>query len=154
FASTAILYNHESPRRTTEYVTRKVTHAVARIARGKQQALVLGDLSARIDWGYSREFMEAAWQILQAPNADDFVIGTGESHTVREWVDEAFAVVGLDPEQHVRFDERFMRPSMTSPLVADISKARRLIGFEPRVRFKELVRLMVEADLRQVDGAG
>ena len=154
FASAAILYNHESPRRTTEYVTRKVTHAVARIARGKQQALVLGDLSARIDWGYSREFMEAAWQILQAPKADDFVIGTGESHTVREWVDEAFAVVGLDPEQHVRFDERFMRPSKTSPLVADISKARRLIGFEPRVRFKELVRLMVEADLRQVDAAG
>jgi GDPmannose 4,6-dehydratase len=153
FASTAILYNHESPRRTTEYVTRKVTHAVARIARGKQQTLVLGDLSARIDWGYSREFMDAAWRILQAPAPDDFVIGTGESHSVREWVDEAFAVVGLDPEAHVHFDERFMRPSKTSPLVADISKARRIIGFEPRIRFKELVRLMVEADLRQVDAA-
>lgn len=154
FASTAILYNHESPRRTTEYVTRKITHGVARIARGRQQNLVLGDLSARIDWGYSREFMDAAWRILQAPAPDDFVIGTGEAHTVREWVNEAFAVVGLDPDKYVVFDERFMRPTRTSPLVADISKARRIIGFAPRVRFKELVRLMVEADLREVDAAG
>ncbi|MEO8679312.1 MAG: GDP-mannose 4,6-dehydratase [Vicinamibacterales bacterium] len=154
FASTAILYNHESPRRTVEYVTRKVTRAVARIARGKQQTLVLGDLSAKIDWGYSREFMEAAWQILRAPAADDFVIATGEAHTVREWVDEAFAIVGLDPEKHVVFDERFMRPSKTSVLVGDISKARRVFGFEPKVKFKELVRLMVESDLREEDGAG
>lgn len=153
FASTAILYNHESPRRTVEYVTRKITHGVARIARGRQHQLVLGDLSARIDWGYSREFMEAAWAILQAPAADDFVIGTGESHTVREWVDEAFAVVGLDPENHLVFDERFMRPTRTSPLVADITKARRIIGFDPQVRFRQLVRLMVEADLREADGS-
>lgn len=153
FASTAILYNHESPRRTEEYLTRKVTRAVARIARGKQQHLMLGDLSARIDWGYSREFMDAAWQILQAPAADDFVIGTGEAHSVQEWVDEAFAIVGLDPAKYVVQDERFMRPSKTSPLVADISKARRIIGFDPKVTFKPLVRLMVEADLREVDGA-
>jgi GDPmannose 4,6-dehydratase len=153
FASTAILYNHESPRRTEEYLTRKVTRGVARIARGKQQHLMLGDLSARIDWGYSREFMEAAWQILQAPAADDFVIGTGEAHSVQEWVDEAFGIVGLDPAQYVVQDERFMRPSKTSPLVADISKARRVIGFDPKVTFTALVRLMVEADLREVDGA-
>lgn len=153
FASTAILYNHESPRRTDEYLTRKVTRGVARIARGKQQHLMLGDLSARIDWGYSREFMEAAWQILQAPAADDFVIGTGEAHSVQEWVDEAFAIVGLDPAKYVVQDERFMRPSKTSPLVADITKARRVIGFEPKITFKPLVRLMVEADLREVDGA-
>ena len=153
FASTAILYNHESPRRTVEYLTRKVTRGVARIARGRQQTLMLGDLSARIDWGYSREFMEAAWSILQAPAADDFVIATGEAHSVREWVDEAFAIVGLDPAKHVVVDERFMRPTKTSVLIGDISKARRLIGFDPKVRFKALVRLMVEADLREEDAA-
>jgi GDPmannose 4,6-dehydratase len=154
FASTAILYNHESPRRTEEYLTRKVTRGVARIARGKQQHLMLGDLSARIDWGYSREFMEAAWSILQAPAADDFVIGTGEAHSVQEWVNEAFAIVGLDPAKYVVQDERFMRPTKTSPLVADISKAKRIIGFNPKITFKPLVRLMVEADLREADGAG
>jgi GDPmannose 4,6-dehydratase len=154
FASTAILYNHESPRRTEEYLTRKVTRGVARIARGKQQHLSLGDLSARIDWGYSREFMEAAWSILQAPAADDFVIGTGEAHSVQEWVNEAFAIAGLDPAKHIVQDERFMRPTKTSPLVADISKARRLIGFNPKTTFKPLVRLMVEADLREEDAAG
>jgi GDPmannose 4,6-dehydratase len=152
FASTAILYNHESPRRTEEYLTRKVTRGVARIARGQQQHLMLGDLSARIDWGYSREFMAAAWSILQAPAADDFVIGTGEAHAVQEWVNEAFAIVGLDPAKHVRQDERFMRPTRTSPLVADISKARRVIGFNPKITFKPLVRLMVEVDLREADG--
>lgn len=154
FASTAILYNHESPRRTEEYLTRKVTRGVARIKRGEQQHLMLGDLSARIDWGYSREYMEAAWRILQAPAADDFVIGTGEAHSVQEWVNEAFAIVGLDPTTHIVQDERFMRPTKTSPLVADISKARRVIGFNPKVTFKPLVRLMVEADLRQDDDAG
>lgn len=151
FASTAILYNHESPRRTVEYVTRKITRGVARIARGRQQRLVLGDLSARIDWGYAREYMDAAWRILQAPAPDDFVIATGEAHTVREWADEAFAVVGLDAERHIEFDPRFMRPSKTSPLVGDISKARRVLGYQPQVRFKELVRLMVDADLREED---
>ncbi len=148
FASTAILYNHESPRRTEEYLTRKVTRAVARIARKRQNQLLLGDLSAKIDWGYSREYMEAAWSILQCPNPDDFVIATGESHSVREWVDEAFAIVGLEPARYIVADERFMRPTKTSPLVGDISKARRTFGFDPRVKFRELVRLMVEADLR------
>ncbi|HYE84967.1 MAG TPA: GDP-mannose 4,6-dehydratase [Vicinamibacterales bacterium] len=153
FASTAILYNHESPRRTVEYVTRKITRGVARIARGRQQQLVLGDLSARIDWGYAREFMDAAWRILHAPAPDDFVIATGEAHSVREWADEAFAIVGLDPEKYIVFDPRFMRPSATSPLVGDISKARRVLGYEPKIKFKELVRLMVEADLREDDAA-
>lgn len=147
FASTAILYNHESPRRTEEYLTRKVTRAVARIERGRQDKLMLGDLSAKIDWGYSREYMEAVWQILQAPAPDDFVIATGEAHSVREWVDEAFAVVGLDPKRYLAVDERFMRPTKTSALVGDISKARRIFGFDPKIKFKELVRLMVEADL-------
>lgn len=151
FTSTAILYNHESPRRTDEYLTRKVTRAVARIARGRQKTLMLGDLSARIDWGYSREYMEAAWRMLQAPAGDDFVIATGEAHSVRDWVDEAFGIVGLDPSAYVVQDERYMRPSKTSPLVGDIGKARRVLGFEPKVKFKELVRLMVEADLREED---
>lgn len=149
FASTAILYNHESPRRTVEYVTRKTTHAVARIATGQQRRLVLGDLSARIDWGYSREFMEAAWQMLQLDAPDDFVIATGEAHSVREWVDEAFAAAGLRADDHVEIDPKLLRPTKTSALVGDISKARRAFGFNPQVRFRQLVRLMVDADLRQ-----
>lgn len=150
FASTAILYNHESPRRTVEYVTRKVTHAVARIASGKQDKLVLGDLSARIDWGYSGEFMEAAWQMLQLDRPDDFVIGTGEAHSVREWVDQAFAVVGLKADDYVEIDQRLLRPTKTSTLVADITKARRLFGFNPQVTFAPLITMMVEHDLKLV----
>lgn len=147
FASAAILYNHESPRRTEEYVTRKITKSVARIACGKQDKLVLGDLSARIDWGYSREYMEAAWRMLQLDRPDDFVIATGEAHSVREFVDEAFAVVGLDPGKYLVTDAALLRPTKTATLVGDISKARRVLGFEPRVKFRELVRLMVESDL-------
>ncbi|OFV91977.1 MAG: GDP-mannose 4,6-dehydratase [Acidobacteria bacterium RIFCSPLOWO2_02_FULL_64_15] len=153
FASTAILYNHESPRRTVEYVTRKVTRSVARIASGKQDKLVLGDLSAKIDWGYSREYMEAAWRMLQLGASDDFVIATGEAHSVREWVDEAFAVVGLNPENHVVTDKQLLRPTKTSTLVGDISKAKAAFGFDPQVRFKQLVKLMVEADLEHVRSA-
>lgn len=153
FASTAILYNHESPRRTVEYVTRKVTQAVARIKCGKQDRLVLGDLSASIDWGYSREYMEAAWQMLQLDAPDDFVIATGEAHSVREWVDEAFSVVGLKPDDHVDIDPRFLRPTKTSDLVGDSSKARRVFGFDPKIGFRPLVQLMVEADLKEVKGA-
>ena len=152
FASTAILYNHESPRRTVEYVTRKVTRAVARIARGQQKKLVLGDLSAQIDWGYSREYMEAAWQILQLASADDFVVATGEAHTVREWVDEAFSIVGFESADYVEIDQRLLRPSKTGVLVGDISKAKQAFGFSPTVRFRQLVRLMVEADLADVAG--
>ncbi|MEQ1727501.1 MAG: GDP-mannose 4,6-dehydratase [Vicinamibacterales bacterium] len=147
FASTGIFYNHESPRRTPEYVTRKVTRAAARIAAGQESVLTLGDLSASIDWGYSREFMEAAWNIMQLETPDDFVIATGEGHTVQEWVDEAFAAAGLDPARHVRIDQSLVRPTKTSPLVGDITKARRVFGFAPAVTFKPLVRLMVEADL-------
>jgi GDPmannose 4,6-dehydratase len=153
FASTAILYNHESPRRTVEYVTRKVTRSAALIACGKQDRLVLGDLSAAIDSGYSREFMEAAWSMLQLETADDFVIGTGEAHTVREWVDEAFSIVGLRSADYVEIDQRLLRPTKTSALVADISKARKVFRFQPKIGFRELVRLMVEAELRDVTGA-
>jgi GDPmannose 4,6-dehydratase len=148
FASTAILYNHESPRRTEEYVTRKITKSVARIVYGKQDKLVLGDLSARIDWGYSREYMEAAWQILQLDQPDDFIIATGEAHSVEEFVQEAFAVVNLNPKEYVVSSKKLFRPTKTGVLIGDITKARKSFGFEPKVKFKELVRLMAEADLQ------
>jgi GDPmannose 4,6-dehydratase len=148
FACTGIFYNHESPRRAEEYVTRKVTRAAARIKLGRERELVLGDLSARIDWGYAKEYMEAAWNILQQGTPDDYIIATGEAHSVREWVDAAFALVGLDPDAYVKTDARLLRPASTTVLVGDASKARKAFGFEPKVRFDELVRLMVEADLR------
>jgi GDPmannose 4,6-dehydratase len=148
-ASIAILYNHESPRRTPEYVTRKITQSVARIALKKQDKLVLGDLSARIDWGYAREFMEAAWRMLQQENADDYVIATGEAHSVKEFVDEAFAAVGLDPAKYLETSAEFLRPTKTSALIGDISKAKKAFGFEPKTRFKELIKLMVQADLER-----
>jgi GDPmannose 4,6-dehydratase len=154
FASTAILYNHESPRRTEEYVTRKITKSAARIACGKQDKLVLGDLSAKIDWGYSREYMEAAWRMLQLDKPDDFIIATGEAHSVKEFVEEAFAVVNLDPGKYLSTDAKLIRPTKTSILVGDISKARRRFGFDPKVKFKELVKLMVNADLREESKSG
>jgi GDPmannose 4,6-dehydratase len=147
FASTAIFYNHESPRRPEEYVTRKITRAVARIASGKQNKLVLGDLSAKIDWGYSREYMEAAWQIMQQDNADDFVIATGEAHSVKEFVDEAFSYVNLKADNYVTTDPSFFRPTQTSTLVGDITKARNIFKFEPKIKFKELVKIMAQADM-------
>ena len=147
FASTAILYNHESPRRTEEYVTRKITKSVARIVCGKQDKLILGDLSARVDWGYAKEYMEAAWQMLQLDEPDDFVIATGEAHSVQEFVEEAFAVVNLKPEVYVVSSQDLFRPTKTGVLIGDTSKARAAFGFEPKVKFKELVKLMVEADL-------
>jgi GDPmannose 4,6-dehydratase len=147
FASTGIFYNHESPRRTEEYVTRKITKTVARIHHKKQNKLVLGDLSAKIDWGYSREYMETAWKILQLDEPDDFVIATGEAHSVREFVDEAFSVVDLNPDDYVETDPSLLRPTKTSILVGDCSKAKTVFGYQPKVKFKELVKLMVEADI-------
>jgi len=151
FASTAILYNHESPRRTVEYVTRKITSSVARISLGKQDKLVLGDLSAQIDWGYSKEYMEAAWQMLQVENPDDFIIATGEVHSVKEFVEEAFAVINLNPEDYVVSDQSLFRPTKTGVLIGDTNKAREKFGFNPKVKFKQLVKIMVDADL-QLEG--
>lgn len=148
FASTGILYNHESPRRTPEYVTRKITQAVARIACGKQDKLALGDLSATIDWGYAREYMETAWKILQQEKPDDFIIATGEAHSVKEWVNKAFSVVNLKPDDYVVSDPRFMRPTKTSSLIGDISKAKKTFGYDPKIKFEKLVQLMVESDLQ------
>lgn len=147
FASTAILYNHESPRRTPEYVTRKISRAVAAIALGKQQKLQLGDLSSKIDWGYAKEYMHAAWSMLQLDKPDDFVIATGEAHSIREFVDEAFGVVNLKPDEFVRIDQSLIRPTSNSTLIGDISKPKKAFGFDPKIKFKELVRLMVESDI-------
>ena len=154
FASNAILYNHESPRRMPEYLTRKVTQAVARIACRKQDKLVLGDLSACIDWGYAREYMESAWQILQLDQPDDFVIATGEAHSVNEWVEKAFATVNLKPSNYVVSDPSLMRPTNTSTLIGNATKAKMTFGFAPKVRFEELVKFMVEADIEREASIG
>jgi len=145
--SVGIFFNHESPRRTEEYVTRKITRSLARIRAGKQEKLVLGDLSAVIDWGYAKEYMEAAYNIMQLPQPDDYVIGTGEAHSVKDFVNEACLVADLNPEKYVESSKEFMRPAANSILVADISKAKKAFGFDPKVKFKELVRLMVQHDL-------
>jgi len=148
FASTAILYNHESPRRTPEYVTRKITQSIARIVHKKQEQLTLGDLSACIDWGYSKEYMEAAWNILQVDKPDDFVIATGEAHSVEEFVNEAFSIANLNPDNHLATDKSLLRPTKTSILIGDITKAKNTFGFDPKIKFKELIKIMLEADLQ------
>jgi len=145
--STAILYNHESPRRTPEYVTRKISQSVARISLGMQDKLVLGDLSAKIDWGYAKEYMEAAWTMLQQDSPDDYIIATGDSYSVKNFVVAAFDVVGLDYTKYIQTDEQFLRPTKTSALIGDITKARNAFDFNPKTKFKDLVKLMVEADL-------
>ncbi|MFH1325769.1 MAG: GDP-mannose 4,6-dehydratase [archaeon] len=165
FISTAIFYNHESPRRTDSYVTRKITKAVAKIHKGEQNKLYLGDISAKIDWGYSKEYMEAAWSIMQLDKPDDFIIATGESHSVKEFLEESFKCVGINinwkgeglneigydkntGREYVGFDPRFFRPTRTSTLIGDIRKAKGAFGFNPKFKFKEIAQLMVEKDLK------
>jgi len=150
FACNGILFNHESPRRGETFVTRKITRAVAAIAAKKQEHLYLGNLKAVRDWGYAPEYVEAMWKMLQQDKAEDFVIGTGESHSVEEFVDEVFTYVGLDSEKYVRIDPKYFRPTEVEKLVADASKAKRALGFEPKVRFKDLARIMVDADMRAI----
>ena len=149
FASNAILYNHESPRRTQEYVTRKITSSVARISLGKQKKLELGDTSAKIDWGYAKEYMEAAHSILQLDETDFFIIATGEAHSVQEFVDEAFDYVGLKSCDYLEINKKLIRPTKTSTLIGDISKAKKTLNFDPQIKLKELVKLMVEEDLKK-----
>jgi GDPmannose 4,6-dehydratase len=150
FAVNGILFNHESPRRGETFVTRKITRAVARIAAGLQDKLYLGNLDAQRDWGYAPDYVEAMWLMLQADQPDDFVIATGETHSVRESVEIAFARQGLDWEQHVEIDPKYYRPSEVDVLLGDASKAREQLGWEPKVRFKELVELMVDADVAEL----
>ena len=147
FAANGILFNHESPRRGETFVTRKVTRAVARIKADQQRKVYLGNLDARRDWGYAPEYVEAMWRILQQDEPGDYAIGTGESHSVREFVEEAFAYAGLDWREHVEIDSRYFRPTDVSDLRADARKARRVLEWAPRVGFHELVRIMVDADM-------
>jgi GDPmannose 4,6-dehydratase len=146
-ASNGILFNHESPRRGETFVTRKITRAAARIKVGLQAELYLGNLDARRDWGYAKEYVEVMWLMLQQDAPDDYVVATNETHSVREFCAEAFALLDLDWERYVRLDKRYERPAEVDLLIGDASKARQRLGWEPRVRFKELVRLMIEADL-------
>ena len=148
-----ILFNHESPRRGETFVTRKITIAVAKIKAGLQDKLYLGNLDARRDWGYAPEYVEVMWKMLQDPTPEDYVIGTGESHTVRQFVEEAFGYAGLDWQRYVHIDSRYFRPTEVDHLEADVSKARKRLGWEPKVTFRELVRIMVDADLQRVGQA-
>ncbi len=148
FAVSGILFNHESPRRGLEFVTRKVTHGAARIKLGLADELRLGNLDARRDWGYAGDYVRAMWLMLQQDRADDYVIATGETHSVRELCQEAFGYLGLDWERYVVSDPRFYRPAEVDLLVGDASKARRVLGWEPTVSFRELIQMMVDADLQ------
>ena len=150
FASCAIFYNHESPRRHEAYMTRKITKAAVRISLGLQKKLSLGDVDVPIDFGYAKEYMQAAWNILQLDRPDDFVIGTGTAYTVREFMEEAFRCVGLKASDHVEFDPKLMRPGKTSTLIADASKAKKAFAFDPRVHGRELVRMLIEHDREEV----
>src|SRR4051812_2342049 len=147
FACSGILFNHESPRRGLEFVTRKVTHAVAAIKLGMQEELLLGNMDAERDWGFAKDYVEAMWLMLQQDAPEDYVIATNETHTVRELVDVAFDHVGLDPADHVKQDPRFMRPAEVDQLIGSYDKAEARLGWTPSTRFEELVRLMVDADM-------
>jgi GDPmannose 4,6-dehydratase len=150
-ASCGILFNHESPRRGETFVTRKITRAVAHIKRGLQKKLYLGNLEARRDWGYAPDYVRAMWVMMQQDQPDDYVIGTGEAHSVQEFVEVAFEHVGLDWRQYVDIDARYFRPSEVDFLLADASKAQRVLGWTPEVTFQQLVRIMVDADLQAVE---
>ncbi|MGI8659994.1 MAG: GDP-mannose 4,6-dehydratase [Thermoleophilaceae bacterium] len=151
-ASSGILYNHESPRRAPEFVTRKVTRAAAAISRGQQRELRLGNLDATRDWSFAGDVAQAIWLMVQQERGGDYVVGSGVSRTVRELVEAAFAVVGLEVDEHVVVDPEFVRPPDPVPLVGDPSKARAVLGWEPRTGFEEMIEAMVEADLRELGG--
>jgi GDPmannose 4,6-dehydratase len=151
FAVNGILFNHESPRRGETFVTRKITRAVARIKAGLEDKLYMGNLDAERDWGYAPDFVEAMWMMLQTDEPDDYVVATEEKHSVREALEVAFARVGLDPDQHVEIDPRYFRPAEVDSLLGDASKAREKLGWEPKVRFRELIQLMVDADVAALD---
>ena len=146
-ASNGILFNHESPRRGETFVTRKITRAATRIKLGLQDALYLGNMDAKRDWGYAKDYVEMMWMMLQQDQPDDYVVATNETHSVKEFVQETFAHLGLDWEKHVKYDARYERPAEVELLIGDPAKARRQLGWEPKVKFKELVKIMVDADL-------
>jgi GDPmannose 4,6-dehydratase len=151
-ASSGMLFNHESPRRGLEFVTRKISHGVAQIKLGRATELHLGNLEAQRDWGFAGDYVEAMWAMLQQDEPDDYVVATGETHSVREFCEIAFGHAGLDYNDHVVVDERFMRPAEVDLLVGDPGKAKRQLGWEPKVSFRELVETMVDADLDLLTG--
>jgi GDPmannose 4,6-dehydratase len=151
FAANGILFNHESPRRGETFATKKITRALARIKLGLQDKLYLGNLEAKRDWGYSPEFVEAMWLMLQEDRPDDYVIATGETHSVKDFLEEAFAYAGLDWRDYVEIDPRYFRPLEVEFLRGDASKAKRQLNWEPKVKFKELVMIMVDADLKDLE---
>ncbi len=146
FAVNGILFNHESPRRAESFVTRKITVALGAILRGERNELQLGNLEAKRDWGFARDYMEGAWQMLQQERPDDYVLATGESHSVQEFLETAFTYAGLDWREYVKTDPRYFRPAEVDVLEGDYSKAKAAFGWEPKVRFEELVHMMVDAD--------
>jgi GDPmannose 4,6-dehydratase len=151
YAVNGVLFNHESPRRGETFVTRKITRAVARIAVGLQPKLYLGNLDAVRDWGYAPEYVEGMWRMLQQDEATDYVLATGEAHSVREFVEAAFGRVNLDWEKHVELDPRYERPAEVEALIGDAAKAQRILGWQPQVRFADLVQIMVDADVQMLD---
>lgn len=148
FACNGILFNHESPRRGETFVTRKITRGIARILAKKEKHLYLGNLHAKRDWGFSPEYVEGMWRMMQHDRPEDFVAGTGEAHSVKEFLDQAFAYAGLDVEEHVRIDPKYFRPTEVEALIADASKARDAVGWSPKIWFGDLVKIMVDADMR------
>jgi len=151
FAVNGILFNHESPRRGETFVTKKITRAVARIKCGLQNKLFLGNLEAKRDWGYAGDYVEAMWLMLQQNKPDDYVIATGETHSVKEFLEEAFKYAGLDWKKYVEIDSRYFRPLEVGFLQGDASKAKKKLGWEPKVKFRELVRIMVDADIKNLE---
>ncbi|MFA5835573.1 MAG: GDP-mannose 4,6-dehydratase [Bellilinea sp.] len=150
FASNGILFNHESPRRGETFVTRKITRALAAIKAGKQRKLFLGNLDSKRDWGYAPEYVEAMWMMLQQDRGDDYVVATGESHSIREFLDEAFGYLGMDWNRFVEIDPKYYRPTEVDYLLGNPTKAKTQLGWEPKVKFRELVRIMADADLELV----
>ncbi|MBT0158826.1 GDP-mannose 4,6-dehydratase [Candidatus Bathyarchaeota archaeon A05DMB-2] len=150
FACNGVLFNHESPRRGETFVTRKITRAIANILAGTQKVLYLGNLNAKRDWGYAPEYVEAMWNMLQQEKPQDFVIGTGESHSVKDFVDHAFSYAGLNPEKYIKIDPRYFRPTETGELIADSRKAEKALHWYPKICFKDLVKIMVDADLHRI----
>jgi GDPmannose 4,6-dehydratase len=141
------LFNHESPRRGETFVTRKITRAATRIKLGLQESLYLGNLDARRDWGYAKEYVEMMWLMLQQDKPDDYVVATNETHSVQQFCEETFGLLDMDWKKYVKYDDRYERPAEVELLIGDPAKARRQLGWEPKVRFKELVKIMVESDL-------
>ena len=154
FAVNGILFNHESPRRGETFVTRKITRAVARIAAGQQSELFMGNLDSVRDWGYAPEYVEAMWRMLQHDTPDDYVVATGTKYTVKDFLQLSFEHAGLDWQKHVRFDERYIRPTEVDALIGDASKAHEVLGWKPRVLPPELARIMVDADIASLDSSG